>query len=354
VIIPEGEQTHLLGYEDRRPSSDRPIRFLARGEAYLGRDSVEQEFSRLISAVLTRLAEKGITDTPLEKEWAEIRRTDPEEAELCIAAARLGLDPYAEAAPYERLIVQAAEELRGNLLGDFRDAVEPALMSNALEWVRLARSDIGQGQQAMAANDLRRELRPPGLSPGDRSWENGWSQARAVRQALGLSDREAFVPASYISTIDRPAALDEPGMPRGSVDNAVAARIERQAVFDRDRPSMMWAVLDEVVLQRRVGDAAVMRGQLEHLLAVAEHPSITVQIVPLAAGFTAGLLEAFVLARVQGHDIAYLESAGTGVVTATPEEVHKLQIRFDAIRAHALPQDVSHDLVKEWVQRWMT
>ncbi|MEU8271360.1 hypothetical protein AB0B89_29895 [Sphaerisporangium sp. NPDC049002] len=206
MVIPEGEQTHLIWHDDRRPPSDRPIRFLARGEAFVERESVEQEFARLISAVLTRLAEKGITDTALEKEWAEIQRTEPEEAEFCVAAARLGLDPYAEAAPYERLIVRAADELPGKLLGDFLDAVEPALMNDALEWIRAARSDIREGKQATAANDLRLRLRPPRVSPGDRSWEKGWSQAQAVRQALGLSGREVFGLAPYISTIDRPAA----------------------------------------------------------------------------------------------------------------------------------------------------
>jgi hypothetical protein len=110
MVIPEGEHTHLIWHEDRHPSSDRPIRFLTRGEAFVEHESVQQEFTRLISAVLTRLAEKGVTDTPLEKEWAEIQRADPEEVEFCLAAARLGLDPYAEAAPYERLIVRAADE----------------------------------------------------------------------------------------------------------------------------------------------------------------------------------------------------------------------------------------------------
>ncbi len=58
------------------------------------------------------------------------------------------------------------------------------------------------------------------------------------------------------------------------------------------------------------------------------------------------------LAQVQGHDMAYCETSGQAVVTAVSEDVHKLQIRYDAIRAHALPQDVSHNLIKEWMQKW--
>jgi hypothetical protein len=234
LVIPEGEQTHLIWHEDRRPALDRPIRFLTRGEALVGHESVEQAFAGLISAVLTRLAERGVTDTPLQKEWAEIQQADQEEVEFCLAAARLGLDPYAEAEPYEQLIVRAADELQGSLLGDFLDAVEPALMGDALEWISAARSEIAQARGRTAAIELRHEIHPPQLSPGDRSWEKGWSQARAVRQSLGLSGSEVFVLTPYISSVDRasadrglqavagavegagPLAVIEPGRPMSS------------------------------------------------------------------------------------------------------------------------------------------
>ncbi|GII58619.1 hypothetical protein Pth03_70080 [Planotetraspora thailandica] len=234
MVVPEGEQSHLIWHEDRRPSPDRPIRFLSRGEALVGRESVERELAGLISAVLTRLAERGITDTPLHKEWEAIQQADEEEAEFCLAAARLGLDPYAEAEPYEQLILQAADELQGHLLGDFLDAVEPARMGDALEWIRAARSEISRSRGAGAAVELRHEIGPLQPASGDRSWEKGWSQARAVRRTLGLSGGEVFVLSPYISTVDRtpvdrglqavagavegsgPLAVIDPGRPAGS------------------------------------------------------------------------------------------------------------------------------------------
>ncbi|GAA3159996.1 hypothetical protein GCM10010466_58550 [Planomonospora alba] len=207
MIIPQGERTQVIWHADRSSvSPSRPIRFLTKGEAFPWRESVEQELTRLISEVLTRLAEQGITGTPLEKEWEEIQRTDPEEAEFCRAAARLGLDPYAEAAPYEGLILQAADDLKGNLLGDFLDAVEPAVMHDALEWVRAARSDIERASPPEAAEDLRRELRSREVPHGERSWETGWKQARAVRQVLGIGGDQVFPLDSYITSIDRQAA----------------------------------------------------------------------------------------------------------------------------------------------------
>ncbi|MDH2424490.1 helix-turn-helix transcriptional regulator [Sphaerisporangium sp. TRM90804] len=191
-------------------------------------------------------------------------------------------------------------------------------------------------------------------SDGAQRWFLPWLEAE--QNATTLHTWEPSLVPGLLQTPEYARALftAEPGMPRSHVDASVASRIERQAIFQREDPPMMWVVLDEVVLQRPVGSPAVMRGQLAHLLAISDNPRITLQIVPLVSGCTAGLLGAFVLAQVQGHEMAYLETAGTGVVTATPEVVQKLQIRYDAIRAHALPQDASRDKVEEWMRKWMT
>lgn len=206
VIIPEGEHKRLIWQRDRFPAPGKPIRFLADGEAFLDRDSVERELVSVISAVLTRLAEQGVTDTPLEKEWAEVQSAEPDEVEFCLAAARLGLDPYAEAEPYQQLIMRAEAELRGNLLGDFLDAVEPARIGHALDWIRGARSEIGQAPEREAARVLREAIRQSRAAPGNWSWEKGWNQARAVRRILGLADQDVFDLSSFMNSIDQPTA----------------------------------------------------------------------------------------------------------------------------------------------------
>ena len=63
----------------------------------------------------------------------------------------------------------------------------------------------------------------------------------------------------------------------------VSARIERQAIFQRDDPPALWAVLDEGVLRRRIGSAPTMRGQLLYLLEVSERSTTTMQVVPAEA-----------------------------------------------------------------------
>jgi hypothetical protein len=48
-------------------------------------------------------------------------------------------------------------------------------------------------------------------------------------------------------------------------------------------------VLDEAVLHRPVGGRLVMREQFDHLVAAAELPNVTVQVLPFATGQHAGM-----------------------------------------------------------------
>jgi hypothetical protein len=54
------------------------------------------------------------------------------------------------------------------------------------------------------------------------------------------------------------------------VENLLAARLARQEILDRDEPPLIYLVLDEAVLHRKVGAAEVMREQLSHLAEAAQ------------------------------------------------------------------------------------
>lgn len=187
---------------------------------------------------------------------------------------------------------------------------------------------------------------------GVQLWFIPWLEAE--QKATTLHSWEHSLVPGLLQTSDYARTLfrGEPLYQHSKVDQGVASRLDRQAIFDREDPPMMWAVLDEVVLQRPVGGAVVMRKQLEHLLTMTEHPCIAVQIVPQRSACTPGLLGAFMLAHVQGQDVAYLETANDGKVVASPEDVRNLRTRYDAIRVHALPQAESGQLIKEWLQKW--
>jgi len=65
------------------------------------------------------------------------------------------------------------------------------------------------------------------------------------------------------------------------VRERVNARLARQAVLDReDHPLELICVIDESVLHRITGDAAVMSEQLAHLLRMGRKPTIQIFVVP--------------------------------------------------------------------------
>jgi len=131
------------------------------------------------------------------------------------------------------------------------------------------------------------------------------------------------------------------------LEERVAARLERQnRLTGPDRPHL-WIILDEAVLRRPVGGSAVMRGQLEKLLRMAEEPNITVQVLPFdqgAHGALAGSLS--VLVMPDGTEIAYTEGAHHGQLTEEPEEVEQFVLTYDHLRAMALPPLMSLELIR--------
>ncbi|WP_166427260.1 helix-turn-helix domain-containing protein [Nonomuraea mesophila] len=140
----------------------------------------------------------------------------------------------------------------------------------------------------------------------------------------------------------------EPGATEQWIEEAVETRLRRQSVFERNDPPMYWALLDECALLRPVGGKDVMREQLEHLLAMTERPNISIQVVPLDVGATAGLLGGFTLAESDGMpDHVYLDSAGQGTVIAREEAVRQVSLRYDAIHKWAHPAHVSRRQVCE-------
>ncbi|GHB52329.1 transcriptional regulator [Streptomyces xanthochromogenes] len=72
-------------------------------------------------------------------------------------------------------------------------------------------------------------------------------------------------------------------------DAALAVRMERQSIFNREEPPQYFCVLDEAVLHREIGGSAVMVEQLNKLLELDGTPGLTIQIIPYAQGVYAGL-----------------------------------------------------------------
>jgi Domain of unknown function (DUF5753) len=104
------------------------------------------------------------------------------------------------------------------------------------------------------------------------------------------------------------------------LEELVAARIARQAIFERAAPPNLWVVLDETVLHRCIGSAGVMREQLVYLAELAERPTIRVHVIPAEVGAHVGLLGAFAISNFDSDapDVVYMESPDEGETTKNP------------------------------------
>jgi hypothetical protein len=138
-----------------------------------------------------------------------------------------------------------------------------------------------------------------------------------------------------------------PNIAPGDLDERVAARLARQAILDRDDPPLLWAVLDEAVLHRPIGDdPTVMHGQLLHLADTAARRNVTIEIIPYAAGGHIGLLGAFVVAEFgDAPSVAYLETAADGQTVEDAPTVAAVVLKFDTLRSEALPRRASRELI---------
>jgi hypothetical protein len=219
LIVPDDSETRLVWGDDGVHSSRWPIRFLTRGDRRLRSEQVQRELEIVVTQTLTRLAEHGIAGTVLEKEWAAIQQTDHDEAEYCRAAARLGLDPYSDAEPYEQDIVQAAQTLSGQVLTDFLNAVSPDHIGRALTWIASLRAAI-EGQrtisdsgdlakmpspEAEGIQELRAAARHHTASVSTLPWGVGYEQARVIRGQIAPDTRMRFAADHYVTRITRKA-----------------------------------------------------------------------------------------------------------------------------------------------------
>jgi len=169
--------------------------------------TLQQRLSSFVGSVIDRIAEEGVGETPLATEWATIQNADDEEVEFCIAAARLGLDPYSEASKYSDDILRSANQLTDQeLLRDFLDVVDPDKIAATLSWVSTAKSEIDAltSRPSGEIAELISIARPSPDWNKLRPWELGWEQAQLVRQAVKLAPEQPFDVERFVTDVTRP------------------------------------------------------------------------------------------------------------------------------------------------------
>ncbi|MFD9941590.1 helix-turn-helix domain-containing protein [Nonomuraea sp. NPDC059023] len=185
------------------------------------------------------------------------------------------------------------------------------------------------------------------------TWFRQWPKIEAAAHTLRTWQPLVIPGLLQTRNYARSILRGQPGITAERVDEGAEARVARQTVFERPEPPMYAAVIDEGVLSRPIGGAEVMCEQLGCLLKWLDHPCVTVQIVPMDAVPTIGLLGGFVIAeQPQGPDTVYLDSAADGEVTDREERVRTVSVRFDAIRSYARPVNETAGAIRKMMEMY--
>jgi transcriptional regulator with XRE-family HTH domain len=211
-------------------------------------------------------------------------------------------------------------------------------------------SDIERGDCTASGDFAKRSDEAFGL-PGTflRLWEDLQREAFPTwfapivpieREALKIHGWELGAVPGLFQTEQYARALVRARRPQDdeeAVERTVQARLERQGILSRPKPSMLWYVLSEGVLRQAVGGPEVMGDQLDKLIKAAEKPGIVLQVLPFSAQQHAGIDGLLYLYERPGlAQVAYTECFGGGRLIEDSQEVSDLATVMGMLRAAAL------------------
>ena len=141
-----------------------------------------------------------------------------------------------------------------------------------------------------------------------------------------------------------------PGDSPGELGRRLELRMARQPILAEADPPGLWAILDEAALHRTIGGPEVLRQQLHHLVAQAQLPNVTLQVLPYVAGAHAALDGSFDILGFDepgDPDVVHIETFTSQFYLERPEEVRWYALIFDLLRASALAPDDSIEFIAQ-------
>ncbi|WP_446217616.1 helix-turn-helix domain-containing protein [Micromonospora sp. IBHARD004] len=189
---------------------------------------------------------------------------------------------------------------------------------------------------------------------GQPSWFRPWLEAE--RQAHQLRCYQPSLVPGLLQTENYARALIrcDDTISDDEVERRLAVRMDRKSIFLQPDPPKFVAVIEESVLRRAdEGFRGLMVQQIDHLIESAEHPHITVHVIPTEVSVHVGLVGPFVLGRsIDGGWVGHLETQLGGVVVDRDEDLAILLSRWESVRSEALSRRQSVELMKEVMTSW--
>jgi transcriptional regulator with XRE-family HTH domain len=184
---------------------------------------------------------------------------------------------------------------------------------------------------------------------GLASWFRHW--AGIEEEAVSLYAYESRVvpgllqPEPYIRVLfDRYL----PPLTEEQCERQVTARLARQQLLT-ERPNTTFSfVIEQALLERRMGGAAVTRALLDHLLAVGRYRNVELQVMPLIQEEHSGFEGEMYLAETVDHRwVGYIEGHGTSMLLSDPKAASHMLQRYGKMRAQALSHQSTVSLLEQ-------
>lgn len=253
-----------------------------------------------------------------------------------------------------------------------------AQVGEALDWSgsKVNRMETGQGRvqpsdvDALCRfygtdDDLRELLKGLAKESKTRGWWHAhgdavpsWFSVYVGLEQAASSLRQyqcEFVPGlvqteSYASELHRVTSQ----LSGDELKRAVAVRMERQALLTRDDAPDVWLIVHESALRHVIGDRAVMREQLERILAAGESAQVTVQVLAFDGGAypATGAFTILGFPEQEDPDVVYRDGLTDAIYLETPHDVTQYTKAFDNLRAIALSPPRSATLIKKLLKEY--
>jgi transcriptional regulator with XRE-family HTH domain len=212
---------------------------------------------------------------------------------------------------------------------------------------------VVEGPEREALLSLAKEANTPGWWQGYSDILPTWVEPYFGLEAAASFIREfelQFVPGilqieDYAKSVIRLGNLPS----EDEVIRRAKARVSRQDILRRADPPKIWAVLDEGALRRYIGGREVMRAQIEHLIAMCDHPNVTLQILPFASGGHRAMGGPFTILRYTEpdlRDVVYIEQLTSALYLDRPTEVDAYLEVIEEVCLQAEPSAKTPEFLK--------
>ncbi|MGO4614801.1 helix-turn-helix domain-containing protein [Nocardia sp. 2YAB30] len=140
------------------------------------------------------------------------------------------------------------------------------------------------------------------------------------------------------------------------LDRRVALRMQRSKMLTRrHKPVRAEFLLHESVLRTVVGSDRTMSSQLRHVADMGTLDNVSIRIVPFTAGFPAGLaIPPHIIIDFPHNEpsVVYTEGAIGTMIFEEEDDVGRYRVIFEALRAAALEDRPSRDLIRNIARRY--